>query len=818
MSISSPGNHAIVRGFSPEEAPTSAPAQRHDAATLLDDPEEWGTFGRPLKGSQTHADGSPVCWESFVVLEGMHCAACALAIEDALKQVRGILDVDVSAATHRARVEWNSAEVLPSQWMAAVRKAGYRCLPAMDALLREQRLHESRRALWRWLVAGFCMMQVMMYAWPAYQSTPGDLSLEMETLLRWASWVISLPVMFFACGPFFSSALRDIRERRVSMDLPVALGMLITFVVSTLGTFDPAGPFGAEVYYDSLTMFVFFLLSGRLLELRLRDRTAGALEAVANRLPDSVERRLAGSDDFERVTTRRLRVGDVVRVLPGEAFPADGVLVAGATQADEALMTGESRPVDKPVGALVCAGSYNLRATVEMRVEQVGDATRFAQVVALMESASLQKPRLAQLADKVARPFLVLVLLAALTAALWWWPSSPSHAAMVAVAVLIVTCPCALSLATPVSMLTAAGTLARNGVLVRNLQGLESLASVDTVVFDKTGTLTRDGLSVTGVHESSNPSLNRAQSLALAEALARRSLHPVSRAVAAYGRASAELGDGWMFDSVEEVSGAGVIATARNPALFDSPMTLRLGSASFTNAPLRGDGVQEAVLSLEANGRNQILLRFDLCEDVRSESFAVVKALQDAGIRVELLSGDNPSVVERVAGLTGIVHAHGGCTPQDKLARLKSLQAEGRHVAMVGDGLNDGPVLARAHVSFAFGRSVPLAQSRSDFVVMGDRLELVWQSRLLARRTMGVVRQNLMWAAIYNALCVPLAIAGYMPAWLAGLGMAASSLLVVLNAARLARDPELSAVHAIATETFQHWPSTPTAGLASEPI
>jgi len=273
------------------EAPvsTSTPlaSAAPDAETLLDDPQEWASFGRqcPDTGEQSGA------WESHVVVEGMHCATCALTIEEALCAVPGVAQAEVSAATQRARVVWQPGQVQPSQWLAAVRKAGYRALPAMDALAREQRVSEHRKALWRWLVAGFCMMQVMMYAWPAYIADPGDLSAEMERLLRWASWVITLPVVIFACGPFFGNALRDIRQRRVSMDLPVALGMAITFVVSTAGTFEPEGVFGREVYFDSLTMFVFFLLTGRWLELRLRDRTVGALEAVMNRLPDSVERR-----------------------------------------------------------------------------------------------------------------------------------------------------------------------------------------------------------------------------------------------------------------------------------------------------------------------------------------------------------------------------------------------------------------------------------------------------------------------------------------------------------------------------------------------
>ena len=784
-------------------APASSPVHQTDAGTdawpaaapapqavLLDDPQEWSAFGRPCaQAGGAPADLAACAWESQVVLEGMHCAACALTIEDALRAVPGVQQADVSAATRRARVVWHPAQVRPSQWMQAVHKAGYRAMPAMDAFAREQRLRESRRALWRWLVAGFCMMQVMMYAWPAYVAQPGDLTQEMEQLLRWASWVITLPMVVFACGPFFSSALRDIRLRRVSMDLPVALGMAITFAVSTAGTFDPTGIFGKEVYYDSLTMFVFFLLTGRWLELRLRDRTAGALEAVMNRLPDSVERRSADGS-FVRVATRRLAVGDTIRVLPGEAFPADGRITRGSTQADESLLTGESTPVARPVGSVVTAGSYNLQAPVEVQVEGTGGQTRFAQIVALMESASLQKPRLAQLADRIARPFLVAVLAAAALAAAYWWPSDPGHALMVAVAVLIVTCPCALSLATPVAMLTAAGTLARHGVLVRNLQGLEALARVDTVVFDKTGTLTRDGMALQAVHATEGWTARGA--LALASALARQSMHPASRAVVA--AAGAQDDGRWIVSGLQEEAGLGLVAVARDGLGAEPARTFRLGSARHAGvAPQDGAALQVVLSEQRPDGRVLELARFDLVEALRAEAPAVVTTLADAGMAVQLLSGDRAVSVRRVAAQAGIAQAAGECTPQGKLAALQALQAGGHHVAMVGDGMNDGPVLAGAHVSFAFGRAVPLAQAQADFVVLGDSLALVPQTVLLARRTLRVVRQNLWWAAGYNALCVPLAVAGFMPAWLAGLGMALSSLLVVLNAARLARDlPPLS--------------------------
>ena len=784
----------------PTLAPDFGPPSTDASAALLDDPQEWSSFGRPVGAPAIDAPESDarLPWDSHVVLLGMHCSACALTIEEALRRVPGIERAEVSAATQRARIVWHPSQVLPSQWIAAVERAGYQAFPARDAFAREVRKRESRRALWRWLVAGLCMMQVMMYAWPAYSAQPGDLTQEMETLLRWASWVLSLPVVLFACGPFFTNAWRDVRARRVSMDLPVALGMLITFVVSTLGTFEPSGPFGAEVFYDSLTMFVFFLLSGRLLEMRLRDRTAGALEAVMNRLPDSVER-LAANGCWERVATRRLQAGDTVRVLAGEAFPADGEILAGSTHADEALLTGESTPVLRHAGDRVAAGSYNLDAPVQVRLTAVGEGTQFAQIVSLMESASLQKPRLAQLADRVARPFLIAVLAAAALAAAWWWPASPSQALMVAAAVLIVTCPCALSLATPVAMLTAAGTLARGGVLVRNLQGLEALAGVDTLVFDKTGTLTRDGMAVRSLQPGAG--IDAAEALALAGLLARQSVHPASRAVARAADADAPaqaLAARWQIVQVHERAGFGITASVRDSQHAGRLRRLRLGSLRHTGALDQAKSpLQQVVLSEDSAdgaprdgapryGAPRELLRFGLSEDLRAEAPAVVAQLRAAGIEVWLLSGDRDAAVQRIAAQTGIASAVGDCTPQDKLTRLQAAQAQGRQVAMVGDGLNDGPVLAGAHVSFAFGRAVPLAQSRSDFVVLGDHLDMVAQTLLLARRTLRIVRQNLCWAAAYNAISVPLALAGWMPAWLAGLGMALSSLLVVLNAARLA--------------------------------
>jgi P-type Cu2+ transporter len=757
--------------------------------TLFDSSEEWALFSRACDEPSAPAQQ---LWESQLVVQGMHCAACSLTLEQSLLAIPGVLTARVSAASERASIVWSAAQTRPSQWMSAPLALGYRLLPAADAFVSDHGRKEARLALWRWLVAGFCMMQVMMYAFPSYIAGPGDITPDIEKLLRWASWVLSLPVVLFSCRPFFGNALRDLGQRRISMDLPVALGIAITFAVSSAATFEPQGWWSHEVYFDSLTMFVFFLLTGRWLEQRLRGRTARSLDSLMQRLPDSVERQ-AASGLFERVAVRRLLPGDLIRLLPGEAFPADGRIVLGDTFADEALLTGESRPVARPAGSAVLAGSYNLSGVVQVCVEQTGQSTRYAQIVALMERAAVDKPRLALLADRVAKPFLWFVLIAAALAAAGWWSTDPARALMAAVAVLIVTCPCALSLATPSAMLTSAGLLARRGVLVRRLQALEALTHIDTVIFDKTGTLTEARMGLRAVHTRGD--VTGAQALQLAAALAQHSRHPVSRAlVAAAGLEPFEPPARFQLVDVQELAGQGLQGTLLASALFAFDGQLRLGSARFCNVDKNPADISQDTLQVCLADDSGWLARFEFDEIVRSDAAAAITALQAAGVEVQLLSGDSQAAARRIADRVGISQAQGDSTPQSKLQRLLGLQQQGRQVLMVGDGLNDGPVLAGANVSVAIGSAVALAQAQSDFLIPGGQLLMVSGLLLQARRTMRTVRQNLWWAAIYNAVCVPLALTGSLPAWLAGLGMALSSLLVIANAARLARVPRAQRV------------------------
>jgi Cu2+-exporting ATPase len=742
----------------------AAAAEAPAAVALLDDREEWERFSRPLAAGGER-------WESYLAVEGMHCPGCALTIEQALAPLAGVHGVTVNGATAIARLEWDPREGRPSQWLAALARAGYRGLPAGDQLAATDRRTASRRMLWRWLVAGFCMMQVMMYATPAYLAEPGEMTADVASLLRWAGGLLTLPVLLFSCQPFFSAAWRDLRRGRLGMDVPVTLGILIASGASAVSTFEPQGVFGGEVWWDSVTMFVFFLLSGRLLEQSLRERTAGALESLMRRLPE-LALRLDEDGSVQSVPVRRLRPGDRVQVRAGEAIPADGVVLEGASRVDEALLTGESTPLARRPGDAVVAGSHNLEGTLVLAVERVGAETRYGEIMALMERAAVEKPRLARLADRIAGPFLLAVLLAAAGAALWWWPQGPAQALGIAVAVLIVTCPCALSLAAPVATLAGAGALARRGVLVRRLEAMEAAAAVDTVVFDKTGTLTLDQLAVRATH--TRPGLAAGEALALAAALARQSLHPVARALAQAAGPTVPAARDVREHPGEGVEGI-VFASEDGP-----PRRLRLGSAAFCGAvPMPGAAVH---LADDAGW----LATFALDETLKPGAQPAVAALQRMHVDVAVLSGDGEDAVRQLAWRTGVAQAHARQSPQDKLTHVRTMQEAGRRVAMAGDGMNDGPVLARADVSIAMGEGVPVAQARSDFIILGGRVEAVAWVLRHARRTQRVVRQNLAWAAGYNAVCVPLALAGAMPAWLAGLGMAASSLLVIANAARLA--------------------------------
>ncbi|MEO8154220.1 MAG: heavy metal translocating P-type ATPase [Rhizobacter sp.] len=746
--------------------PAAMPPLTPREIVALDDEATLGAFTRWTSA----ADGSRQA-DSVFALQGLHCAACAGIIESAVMAVPGVLHTEVNAAARRLRVQWDASRARASQLVAVVQAAGYRAVPAQHASAQLAQRDEARQALWRLFVAGFCMMQVMMLTTPAYLAKPGDIAPDLDALLRWAAWVLSLPVVIFSAWPFLRGAVTALRQRRIGMDVPVALGIAISFVAGTGATFDPGGPFGHEVYLDSMTMFVTFLLLGRWLEVRVRARSTEALELLLERLPDSAER-IDSEGRAEMVAVSRLREGDQVRVALGQAFPGDGQVLHGTTQVDEALLTGESKPVERRVGDAVVSGTVNIGAPVLVRLLRVGEGTRYHQIVDLMQRALTERPRLVRSADRLAVPFLWGVLVLAAGAAAVWSVIDPSRALWVAVSVLIVTCPCALSLAAPAALLSAAGALARRGVLVQRLDAFEALAAIDMACFDKTGTLTRDRLVL--AHIEMPDGADRAELLACAATLAAHSRHPLSCALAK--ALPAEPRD---WQQVTEEPGKGIEAVDAAGARW------RLGSAAWVGLPIQADRPAVACARVGGSALERVTFEFD--EAIRLDAAETLQQLRSQGVALRLLSGDSVASVGVVARHLGITEAHGAATPEDKLTRLAAWQAQGHRVLMVGDGVNDGPVLARADVSFALSHGSALAQQRADFIVLGSRLAEVPAARALARRTMQVVRQNLAWSALYNLACVPLALAGLLPPWLAGAGMALSSLVVVLNAVRLSR-------------------------------
>ena len=750
------------------------------AWTILDTEDQWQAFSQPFDH-----DASKSLVQSSLLLDGLRCAACSGIIEQGLQASPGVVSARVSMSKRRAVVVWSPAITLPSKILTTIQALGYSASPASTLISDQESLKKQRAAFWRWMVAGFCMMQVMMYASPTYFTKPGEISPDILYLLNWASWLLSLPVLLFSSNTFFSNALRDLKLRQISMDLPVALGIIITFIVSSAATFEPNGWWGHTVYFDSLTMFVFFLLSARLIEVKLHRKTLGALENLVSRIPENTERKNEDGT-FTRVLNSQLKIGDTVRVNIGEAFPADGTLISGNTSVDESLLTGESTPIQKSLYDTVIAGSYNLRQSVTMTLETIGESTKYGQIVNLINQASIEKPRLSQLADRIARPFLLFVILSAALAAALLWDVDRGRALMTAAAVLIVTCPCALSLATPAAMLSSASAFVKRGILIKRLQAIENIANIDTIIFDKTGTLTEDHIQIKAIQHKKG--LSESIVLALAGAIAKHSLHPISRALFNASKNNPQLAI--ELDNIQEVVGAGISASIKNltanALLNDSKLVageLKLGAAQFCSAIEINQHNQQVFLA-DANGW---LATFTLQEAIKQQAALTIQLLKQANLDIELLSGDKSDAVENTANEIGISHYQSACSPHDKLLRLQTLKAQHKKVLMVGDGLNDGPILASAHVSIAMGKGVPLTQAHADYVFLnGDISQIPYLIRH-AQHTMQIIKQNIAWAIAYNLISIPLAFSGVLSAWLAGLGMAVSSLIVVANALRLTK-------------------------------
>ena len=753
------------------ESPREALPLELQELGLFDHPEVQKNFVRPVGEHER---------EAALILEGITCAACVWLNEAHIAKQPGVTAVDINYATRRARVRWDEKRTRLSAILAAVQAIGYRAHP-YDATRSELLAQKERRsAQWRLFVAGFGMMQVMMYAVPVYMAEVGeggDMSSGIEQLMRWASLLLTLPVMVYSAAPFFANAWRDLKFRRIGMDVPVALGMGSAFLASVWATLTAAG----EVYFDSVTMFVFFLLCGRYLEMVARQQAARGVEALARALPAFAERlEHWPAPQGERVAVVDLRVGDIVRVKPGATIPGDGEVIDGASSCDESLLTGESRPVAKQAGDPVTGGSMNVASPLVLRLARVGEATRLASIRRLMEQAAAEKPGIVQLADRIAVRFVWVLLLLALATAGYWLAADPDRALWVFVAVLVVSCPCALSLATPAALTVATGALAKAGVLVTRGHAIETLARADHWVFDKTGTLTAGRPAVVDMRLATG--VAEAEVFALVRALELASEHPVGRALAA----KVGAGETAALSELRALTAQGIEARRAGGALVRIGVPAFVAALQDTAAPAEIDTWLADGDSVVALGdENGWLASFRIADALRPGTRQALDTLRALGVRVTIFSGDAPGTVAAVAGELAVADYHGGMTPEGKHACLRELQAQGASVAMVGDGVNDAPVLAQAHVSVAMGGGTDLARGQADVVLLADDLGHLASGVAIARRTLAIMRQNLAWAFAYNVTAIPLAMAGWVTPWMAGIGMSASSLLVVLNALRL---------------------------------
>ncbi len=734
----------------------SAPAGRVDAdapALAAWDREEL------LAG---HARGIEGGREITVLTDGMRCAACAWLIDRALAREPGVLDSTANAITGRIRIAWDPARTALSQPLARLASLGYRPYLATGEARERARRSERNRDLLRIGLAGLGAMQAMMFAEALYLDTRGEMPLPTRDFFRWITFMVSTPVVFWAGWPFLVGAWHELRGRRLGMDTLIAGSTLLAWAVSTVETVRG----GVHVWYDAAVMFVFLLLVARQLEKRARGIASAQVDALARARPAFATRELADGSR-ESVPVDALAVGDIVRVAVGEPVPADGVLLDDDARFEESLLTGESTPVGKRAGDPVYAGTACREHAARMRITEVGTGTRLAELARLVETAQAHRPALARGTERIASWFVAGLLLATVAVYAWWRTHDPARAFEVTLALLVISCPCALSLAVPAALAAAHGALAKIGVLSVRPDALERLAQVTDVVFDKTGTLGDGKPHLQDIDACQGIDADAA--LRIAAALERDSSHPLATAFA-------QVADVPAAGNLRAVAGQGVEGVVED-------RRWRIGTAPFAT----GAADDGAVWLASDHGARA---RFTFAERERPDAAQAVARLREQGLALHLASGDAAAPVARFAEAVGIIDAHARQSPEDKLARVRALQADGRSVAMVGDGLNDAPVLAGADVSLAIGDGAALAQRAADLVLSGSSLGNVPAAIDIARRTRRIVRQNLAWAIGYNLLALPLAAAGMVTPWLAALGMALSSLAVTANALRLTRVPK----------------------------
>ncbi|MBR6027269.1 MAG: cadmium-translocating P-type ATPase [Neisseriaceae bacterium] len=746
---------------------TLPPQEVLDRLKLYDLPQMQTTFVEVKDGNQK---------EALLLLSGITCAACVWLIEQRLLHCNGIIKVELNYSTHRARITWDDTQIKISDILLLIQQTGYEACP-YDAMQAEQQTQlERKRSLTRLWVAGLSMMQVMMYAVPTYIF--GDIEPQFLWLLHWASMVLTLPVVLYSALPFYRGALRDAKNRRVGMDTPITIAVILAFSASFIALLRHEN---SGVFFDSISMFVFLLLGGRYLEQRARTKASDASErlvklvpAFCHLLPD-----YPNQQQPQEAAVVQIESGNILLVKAGEVIPADGEIISGESEVNESMLTGESMPIFKTIGHTITAGTLNMSSPLIMRVDKIGNNTRLGSIIRLLDKTLSQKPKIAQIADRYASIFVAsLLIVTVLVFLIWCVYADANRALWISVSLLVITCPCALSLATPTALVASAGNLSSNGILTINSSAVEILSKIDDVIFDKTGTLTEGKLKVQQTIISG--SVDEKEIGAIVCAMETRSEHPIATALLSkYADYKQEIDT----SDLHNVVGQGMSVKISNTEW-------RIGNLSYVSEL---SGEIPNTLNTASNGTTTIALGnedgfqafFQLTDTLKDNAYQTIEKLKQMSLDIHLLSGDGKDAVEQLAQQLNITNIRYQSSPEDKLLYVQQLQQKGRKVLMVGDGVNDAPVLAQADVSIAMHSGADISRAGSDMVLMNRNLFTLTHAINTAKRTMLIIKENIYWALSYNIIAIPIAALGYARPAVAALGMACSSLLVVCNALRL---------------------------------
>jgi len=728
---------------------------------------------------QPASDGKAL--EVSLILEGITCAACVWLNEKHLNSLDGVLSANINYSNHRARVRWDNSKIQLSDILESISRIGYLAHP-YDPEQHQRILEKERKQqLKRLGLSGLLGMQIMIFAVAMYTGDWWGIDPAFNETFRWVSLALTTPLLLFSSSVFFKSAYRDIINKRIGMDVPISLGIAIAFIASLINTIHGSG----HVYYDSVAMFTFFLLTARYFELSTRKQTSEVTEellkltpAVATRLVNYQPGQSETAEQHEDIAVAELNRGDYLLVRPGETIPTDGLISSGISDINESLITGESLPVTKGPGEAVIGGSNNTENPLIVEVSNLGEDSVLSSIQRLIDEAQHTKPAIAKLADKIASWFVSLLLTIASIVAFYWYKTDPSQWLEITIATLVVSCPCALSLATPAAITAASGQLAKIGLLPKRSHALETLAHATDFVFDKTGTLTEGKITLIETQLEKNITHDKTSALTIAASLEASSEHAVAKSLLDANQSTLLA----VSDLQHQVS-EGIQGAINNTQWF-------IGNKKFVEKHCRNHFQQDHSKHTNkvylANKDNCVAV-FILSDPLRKESKKLITQLHQQHKQTHLLSGDREENTKQISENCGIKNYQGNLKPEDKLKQVNLLQQNGAIVVMTGDGVNDAPVLAGADLSIAMGKGTQLAAATADMVLISNNIEHIYHGYLIARKTLRIIKQNLGWALLYNAIAIPAAAMGYIEPWLAAIGMSVSSLVVVLNALRLSK-------------------------------